>query len=162
MSQIEELNQKLQHEKDKLKERMLTLSSMEKDYKKKQEIFNTTRDQMTKCGDDFALVERQDIQCREDIKHGKATEKKLNAKIKKHKKELEKLSVSMAAGEEEVPSLETQVEQLTAEHASEEQVHSLNSYYIHTRLKKTYVYTQTHIHILTSELVHVNGVRIYI
>jgi structural maintenance of chromosome 4 len=92
-------------------------ATVAQDRKAYQDVFA----ELQRTKEEFTAYERRDIKLREEIKHGKAQQKKAKAKVAK---ELQKEEAATTAGQEAtaaIPVLEQQVEELTVEKATQDE-----------------------------------------
>uniref|UniRef100_A0A7S2JYQ7 Structural maintenance of chromosomes protein n=1 Tax=Leptocylindrus danicus TaxID=163516 RepID=A0A7S2JYQ7_9STRA len=119
-SHRDELVEKLEEERSKLKAASDRVAEIEAGHKEQASEYEELHRQALKTKEDFTAYERRDIKMREDIKHLKSLKKKLEAKIRKESEKAEKSSNKAIAAEESIPELEKRIEALTEGKAIED------------------------------------------
>lgn len=107
LKNIENLEAKLQQEKDKRKECAAALAEHETRYNAASKEYSSIQRELENASDEFKEFERKDIKFREDIKH-------IKAKIKKLEDKESKDTAKLAASEAELVGLQAAIPQLKA------------------------------------------------
>nr|KAG5701435.1 hypothetical protein BaRGS_032767 [Batillaria attramentaria] len=131
IAECEESGQKAQAEYDKVNEGMKDINEkMEAIATKKKEkgkthaqVFKEYEALSKKCEESkekFSDLEKQDVKCREDLKHAKAKGKKLEKSLEQEKKKIEELRQVPGQSEKAVADMQKKLEKLEADKAKEE------------------------------------------
>lgn len=94
-SKTAELEEALQVQQNKKVEILASEKDLGKQYKAATKKYDDTAKEMQAAKENFAVCERKDVKCREDLKHNKAKQKKLNAAIAKDNDKADKLQSQM-------------------------------------------------------------------
>ena len=114
------LQQRLEHNGALLEDKEGQLRDMAARYAEDKEAFQSAQKQQEEAKAALQEFERQDVKLTEELKHGTENVRKMEAKIKKYKKEL-KEKEELKKLESKVPKLEKKLEQATALKEAEEQ-----------------------------------------
>ena len=147
--------EKLHDERSRLDSSKARISELETALKQQKKEYDETYAELVKTKEEFAAFERRDIKLREEIKHGKAQKKKLEAKITQLVEKEAECKEKGAAAEESIPSLEQDIVALTK--ARQEQDAALES--IYDEMKSVTQKLRSELEIKTEELAPVNQER---
>lgn len=107
-TELEEETLKSDKANDRVKEIEAGLAAQTAEYDK-------VHAELIKTKEEFACFERKDIQLREDIKHEKATKKKVQEKLRKETVKGEEALSKVEETKKSIPQLESEIERLTKE-----------------------------------------------
>ena len=138
MLEVDEERGETQEQFDVYNERMTTqratlsvseerLAAIETEHASHVTNFESLNSELKVVKEEFAAYERRDIKLREDIKHVKATQKKLDAKIKTETAKAKDIIAAGKAAEKSIPALEKAV--VTTEASKKTQETSLAGIY---------------------------------
>jgi len=125
---LEEANQKCNDLKENLNavririaEKEKEFSSIDSDLAEKTARHDKILKALKKAKDEFSYFERKDIQMIEELKHGKATMKKLDAKIKAEAAKMQEVLAKGEEANENIPVLEEKLAALMEQRVKEEE-----------------------------------------
>jgi structural maintenance of chromosome 4 len=117
--QREKLQQQLQGVREQLESAALRISEMENKkggiLKQQQREYDEIHRQLQQTSDDFHQYQRRDAKLEEEIKHCKATLKKLQAKIKTHEKQHQQAVDKEQQAADSIPQLQERLQELAEE-----------------------------------------------
>lgn len=112
---------------DQMKDVLSKLDELKAKRKEKEKEYNKLNEKHGKCAkavddlkEQFSGLERQDLQCSENLKHCKAKAKKLVKDLEKEEQNLKNLQVQAEKCESEIPELTAKKEKLEKEKVVEE------------------------------------------
>ena len=117
--QTTELQEALQVEQDKKAEILASEKELEKQYKAATKKYDATAKEMQAAKENFAVCERKDVKCREDLKHNKAKIKKLNAAIAKDTDKNDKLQLQMEQDQAAIDPTQAELDTVSKVHDKE-------------------------------------------
>lgn len=103
-----------------MEERNVELTGMEKRFRSARAEYDSVTAEMERTKADFAAFERKDVKYREDLKHDKAKEKKLEAAIARHRKNIEEMEKKLRDDKESLPEVRVRIKKLEELKAKEE------------------------------------------
>jgi len=116
------LNAKLEEQSAQKEELVAGEKELAKQYKVASKEYETTGAEMTSAKEKFAICERKDIKCREDLKHNKAKHKKLVAAKAKEEEKVKKLTKQLEDETASTSGKEAEQEAASKAHAHESSV----------------------------------------
>ena len=116
----DQVKSRLESEREKLKESEARVAEIEAGYDAQTAEYDSLHAELKATKDEFAAFERRDIKLREDIKHGKATIKKLEDKIKNEDEKVAENQDKSDKAEKSIPKLEKKITTLSADKVEED------------------------------------------
>jgi structural maintenance of chromosome 4 len=147
--------EKLADERGRLDSSKARIQELEAALKKQKKDYDVTYEELTKTKEEFAAFERRDIKLREEIKHGKAQKKKLEAKIKQQIDKEAECREKFTAAEKRIPTLEEEIVTLTKTKADQDAALEV----IYDEMKNVTQQLRSELEVKTQELAPLNQER---
>jgi structural maintenance of chromosome 4 len=111
--QMEDATQRLEEARGRIKDEELRCKEIERGLKKQQNGYDKVHAELVHAKDEFAAYQRRDVKLREEMKHAKAQQKKLQTKCKQQEKKEAEAVQAQEEAEESIPKLEQKIADLT-------------------------------------------------
>ncbi|XP_071085692.1 structural maintenance of chromosomes protein 4-like [Haliotis cracherodii] len=119
--EYDKINDSMKEVNSKLEEINTAKKEKGKDHKKIYKEYETLVKQCEETKNEFKEFERQDVKCREDLKHSKAKTKKLDKTLDQEKRKIEELRAVPEESEKAIADMKRKLEKLEADKAKEEE-----------------------------------------